>query len=228
MFLTTLVLAQESLGIGDNDPYIDPNKTSTSFKQNLHFEYPRKYILGISYGLHPVIILAPALSAGMYWEPMVFGFEISDSSHLGIWEKELRENLGRSRFSGNTQFLKWFFFENFYLMAAKEQRSAKIWDITYNRDGEGEAKFDIFLNTNVVSLGTGLFRINEIGYLSIDIIRLSFLRNQSVQIIEHWETWSENSGTRERLDQNIRERSDKWLGWLNSSTGFIVTFGVNF
>jgi len=228
MLLTTSVIAQDSLDTGDDDPYIDPSKTSSLFKPNKHFESPRKYILGISYGLHPTIILAPALSGGIYWDPMVIGFEISDSDHLGIWEKERRENLGPSRFSGDTQFMKWFFFENFYLMAAMEQRSAKIWGITYNREGGGEAMFDMSLNTTVVSLGTGLLRFNEIGFLSIDIIRLSFLQNQSVEVVEHGETWSELSGTRERLDQNISERSVKWLGWLNSSTGFIVTFGVNF
>ena len=161
MFLTTSVIAQDSLDTGDDDPYIDPSKTSSLFKPNKHFESPRKYILGISYGLHPTIILAPALSGGMYWDPMVIGFEISDSDHLGIWEKERRENLGPSRFSGDTQFLKWFFLENFYLMAAREHRSAKIWSITYNREGQGKAMFDMFLNTTVASLGTGLLRFND-------------------------------------------------------------------
>ena len=228
MILTTSVIAQDSFDTGDDDPYIDPSKTSSLFKPKKHFESPRKYILGISYGLHPTIILAPALSGGMYWDPMVIGFEISDTDHLGIWEKERRENLGPSRFSGDTQFLKWFVFENFYLMAARENRSAKIWGITYNREGEGEARFDMFLDTTVFSLGTGLLHFNEIGFLSIDIIRLSFLHKHSVVAVENRETWSELSGTRERLDQNISERSEKWLGWLNSSTGFIVTFGVNF
>ena len=228
MLLTTSVFAQDSRDTVDDDPYIDPNKISASFKTNKHFEFRQKYLFGIGYGLHPIIILAPALSAGMYWDPMVIGFEISDSDHLGIWEKERRENLGPSRFSGQTQFLKWFLFENFYLMAAMEQRSAKIWGITYNREGEGEARFDMFLDTTVFSLGTGLLRFNEIGFLSIDIIRLSFLHKQSVVAVENRETWSELSGTRERLDQNISERSEKWLGWLNSSTGFIVTFGLNF
>ena len=113
-------------------------------------------------------------------------------------------------------------------MAAREHRSAKILGITYNREGGGEAMFDMSLNTTVVSLGTGLLRFNEIGFLSIDIIRLSFLQNQSVQKIEHGETWSDLSGSRIKLDQNIHDRTDKWLNWLDSPTGFIVTFGVHF
>jgi len=54
------------------------------------------------------------------------------------------------------------------------------------------------------------------------------LQNQSVEVIEHWETWSELSGSRERLDQNIRERTEKWFDWLDSPTGFVVTVGVYF
>jgi hypothetical protein len=53
MLLTTSVIAQDSLDIGDDDPYIDLSKTSSLFKPKKHFESPRKYILGISYGLHP-------------------------------------------------------------------------------------------------------------------------------------------------------------------------------
>ena len=86
----------------------------------------------------------------------------------------------------------------------------------------------MFFNTTVVSLGTGLLRFNDIGFLAIDILRFSFLQNQSLQINEHWETWSILSGTRKKLDQNINELSEKWLNWLNSPTGFIVTFGVHF
>jgi len=229
MLLTTAVIAQDSLEIADDDDsYINPDRTSDLFQSDKRVESHRKYMFGIGYGLHPVIILAPALSAGMYWDPMVIGVEISDSEHLGIWEKERRENLGSSRLSGETQYLKWFYWENFYLMFAREHRSAKIWSITYNREGQGKAMFDMFLNTTVVSLGTGLLRFNDIGFLAIDILRFSFLQNQSVEVIEHGETWSDLSGSRIKLDQNINERSEKWLNWLDSPTGFIVTFGVHF
>ena len=229
MLLTTVVFAQDSLDTEDDfDPYIDPDRTNDLFQSDKRVESPRTYMFGISYGLHPIIILAPALSAGMYWDPLVIGLEISDSGHLGIWEKERRENLGPSRLSGETQFLKWFYWGNFYLMAAREHRTAIIWSITYNREGQGKAMFDMFLNTTVVSLGTGLLRFNDIGFLAIDILRFSFLQNQSVEVIEHWETWSDLSGSRIKLDQNIRERTDKWLDWLDSPTGFIVTFGVHF
>ena len=66
----------------------------------------------------------------------------------------------------------------------------------------------MFLNTTIFSLGIGLLRFNEIGFLSIDIIPQSFLQNQYVEVVEHWETWSELSRTRKRLDQNICERSE--------------------
>ena len=93
MLLTTVVFAQDSLDNGDDfDPYFDPDRTNDLFQSDKRVESPRTYMFGISYGLHPIIILAPALSAGMYWDPLVIGFEISDSGQLGIWEKERREN----------------------------------------------------------------------------------------------------------------------------------------
>ena len=74
-------------------------------------------------------------------DPVVIGLEISDSEHLGIWEKERQENFGPSRMSGDTLFLKWFYGENFYLIAAREKRSVKLWTRTYNRTGAGRATF---------------------------------------------------------------------------------------
>ena len=219
----------QDVTVGENeDPYIDPDGASQVLQPTKRVEHYRVYMFGIGYGLNPVMILAPALSVGMYWDPVVIGMEIGDSEHLGIWEKERRENFGPSRMSGETQFVKWFYGENFYLIAAREKRSVKLWTRTYNRTGSGRANFDMSFNTTVVSLGTGLLRFNEIGFLAIDIIRLSFLQNQSVEVVEHWETWSALSGTRERLDQNISERTDKWFNWLDTPTGFVVTFGVYF
>ncbi len=227
--LSTVVLAQENFEIEvEDDPYIDPEEASKIMTTAKRIETSHAYMLGISYGLSPVIILAPALSVGIYWEPVVIGLEISDSEHLGIWEKERQENFGPSRVSGDTQFLKWFYGENLYLIAAREKRSLKLWTRTYNRTGSGRATFDMFFNTTVFSLGTGLLRFNEIGFIAIDIIRLSFLESQSVEVTEHWETWSEISGSREKLDQNILERRDKWFNILDSPTGFVVTVGLYF
>lgn len=229
MLFSTASLAQDvSEAPVEEDPYIDPEGVSDIIQPVKRVESPRAYMFGIGYGLNPIIILAPALSAGIYWDPVVIGVEISDSEHLGIWEKERRENFGPSRFSGDTQFVKWFYGENFYLMAAREHRSLKLRSRTYNRTDEGKAMFDMYFNTTVVSLGTGLLRFNEIGFLAIDILRFSYLQNQSVQIIEYWETWSDLAGSRKKLDQNINERSEKWFDLLDSPTGFIVTVGVYF
>jgi hypothetical protein len=86
----------------------------------------------------------------------------------------------------------------------------------------------MFFNTTVTSLGTGLLRFNDVGFMAIDIIRFSFLQNQSVQVIEYWETWTELSGSRKKLDKNISDRTDKWFNILDSPTGFFVTVGVYF
>ena len=224
----SLLFGQEVV-VGENeDPYIDPSVANKILQPTKRVEQQRVYMFGISYGLNPVILLAPALSLGMYWDPVVIGLEISDSEHFGIWEKERQENFGPSRMSGETQFVKWFYGENFYLIASREKRSVKLWTRTYNRTSLGRATFDMFFETTVISLGTGLLRFNKIGFLAIDILRLNFLHNESVEVVEHWETWTALSGTRERLNQNISERTEKWFNWIDSPTGFVVTIGVYF
>ena len=71
-------------------------------------------------------------------------------------------------------------------------------------------------------------RFNRIGYLGIDIIRLNFFKKDLVTVEEKWETWTDLKGSRDRLDENIQERSDKWKKILNSPTGFLITVGLNF
>jgi len=227
LLFSTAVLGQDVTPSDEDDPYIDPDGASVVLLPTKRVEAQRAYMFGISYGLNPIIILAPALSFSMYWDPIIIGMEISDSDHLRIWEKERKENFGPSRFRGDTQFLKWFYGENFFLLAAREHRTIDLWDRTYNRIS-GKAMFDMYIETTVTSLGAGLLRFNDIGFLAIDIIRLNVLQKQSVKVVEHWETWSINSGTREALDNNIQKRSDKWFDIINSPSGFIITFGIYF
>ena len=230
LLFSTAVLGQDVTSSDKEDPYIDPDGVSAVLQPNKRVGSQRAYMFGISYGLNPIIILAPALSFSMYWDPIIIGMEISDSDNLGIWEKERKENFGTSRFRGDTQLIKWFYGENFYLMAAREHRTIDLWNRTYNRIS-GKALFDMHVDTTVASLGAGLLRFNEIGFLAIDIIRYNIQQKQSVKVVEYWETWSTNplgSGTRESLDKNIQDRTDKWFDIINSPSGFIITFGVYF
>ena len=224
---STAVLGQDITSSDTDDPYLDPDGASAVLQPTNRVESQRAYMFGISYGLNPIIILAPALSFSMYWDPIIIGMEISDSDHLGIWEKERKENFGTSRFRGDTQFLKWFYGENFFLLAAREHRTIDLWNRTYNRIS-GKALFDMHFDTTVASLGAGLLRFNDIGFLAIDIIRYNIQQKQSVKVVEYWETWSINSGTREALDKNIQNRTDKWFDIINSPSGFIITFGIYF
>ena len=227
LLFSTAVLGQDVTSSDEDDPYIDPDGASVVLLPTKRVEAQRAYMFGIGYGLNPIIILAPALSFSMYWDPIIIGTEISDSEHLGIWEKERKENFGPSRFRGDTQFLKWFYGENFFLLAAREHRTIDLWNRTYNRIS-GKALFDMHIETTVTSLGAGLLRFNDIGFLAIDIIRYNIQQKQSVKVVEYWETWSINSGTREALDNNIQIRTDKWFDIINSPSGFIITFGVYF
>ena len=227
LVFSTTVHGQDVTSRDTEDPYLDPDSASAVLFPTERVGSQRAYMFGISYGLNPVIILAPALSFSIYWNPIIIGMEISDSDHFGIWEKERLENFGTSRFSGDTQFLKWFYGENFFLLAAREHRTIDLWNRTYNRIS-GKALFDMHIDATVNSLGTGLLRFNEIGFLAIDIIRFNIQQKQSVKVVEYWETWSIQSGTREALDNNIQNRTDKWFDIINSPSGFIITFGIYF
>ena len=226
LLLSTAVYAQDYSELVE-DPYLDPTAANLLLQPTTRAVANQAYMFGISYGLNPIILLAPAVSIGMYWDPLVLGLEISDSESLGIWEKERRENLGEARLSGETQFIKWFYSENFYLIVARESRSIKLWNRTYNRIS-GRAMFDMFVKTKLASLGAGYLRFGNIGFFSIDIIRYNLVKNHSVEVVEYYETWSELSGNRDALDQNIQDRSNKWIKTINAPTGFVLTFGVFF
>ena len=227
LLFSTAVLGQDVTSSDEDNPYIDPDGASAVLQPTKRAESQRAYMFGISYGLNPIIILAPALSFSMYWNPIIISMEISDSDQLGIWEKERQENFGTSRFRTDTQILKWFYSDNFYLMAAREHRTIDLWNRTYNRNS-GKALFDMHFKTTVDSLGAGLLRFNDIGFLAIDIIRYNIQQKQSVKVVEYWETWSIKEGTREKLDINIQNRTNKWFDIINSPSGFIVTFGIYF
>ena len=226
LLLSTAVHAQDYSEL-DEDPYLDPAAANLVLQPTTRAQAKQAYMFGISYGLNPIILLAPAVSIGMYWDPLVLGMEFSDSESLGIWEKERRENLGEARLSGETQFIKWFYSDNFYLLAARESRSIKLWSRTYNRTS-GQALFDMFVETTVASLGAGYLRFGDIGFFAIDIVRYNLVKNHTVKIVEYYETWSELSGNRDALDQNIKDRSNKWIKTINAPTGFVLTFGVFF
>ena len=81
----SVLFCQDVANVESEDPYIDPDAASKILLPTKRIEHQHVYMFGISYGLNPVIILAPALSAGMYWDPVVIGLEISDSENLGIW-----------------------------------------------------------------------------------------------------------------------------------------------
>ena len=226
LLLSSAVHAQDYSNF-DEDPYLDPTAAIDMLQPTKRTKSKQSYMFGFNYGLNPIILLAPAVSIGIYFDPLILGLEVSDSETLGMWEKERLENLGTSRLSGETQFIKWFYGENFYLLAARENRSIKLYNRTYNRTG-GKAKFDMFIETAISSLGSGYLRFGDIGFFSIDIVRYNLVKNHTVKIVEDYETWSELSGNRDPLDQNIKTRSEKFIKTINAHTGFVITFGIYF
>ncbi len=55
---------------------------------NQGFSENQGILIGILYGLHPVLVFSPALNLGYYNEPFAVGVEISDSDKLEFWSKQ--------------------------------------------------------------------------------------------------------------------------------------------
>ena len=230
-FLTSFPITSYAQAVYDpltEDPYIDPHAVESVISPIQRTESSGfSLTLGVNYGLNAIILLAPAVSIGLYSEPLVIGVEMSDSEVFPIWEEQRVEHLGITQFSGETGFVKWIVGESLYLMGAVEKRAANFWNRTFNRTS-GYAAYDLFFKTTVASFGAGAMRFNDSGFMSIDIFRYSFLVDRSVEKVEHWETWTAISGNRDALDANIKGREDNWFDILDSPSGFIITFGYYF
>ncbi len=219
---------QEDPGPLNDDPFLDPQAVAENLKPLQRFESPQGFMLGVSYGLNPIVVWAPPLSLAYYFEPIVVGVELSDSEKFGMWSKQRVDGLGPSRFTGNTVFLKAFLGHSFYVMGAYEKRTIDFWDRSYDRpEWGGKARFDMFFQTSVASAGIGYMRFGGNRFMAMDILRYSVVVSRSVEVVEHWETWT-FMGLRDELDGNIRDRTEDWYDTLDSPSAIVFTIGYFF
>ena len=212
----------------DEDPFIDPVGVRAIMEPQKRFNEDQGFLVGIMYGLNPVIVFSPGISFAIYKDPFIAGLEISDSDKISIWAKQRKEGLGPSRLGGTTVFGKWFIGSATYVMAAYEDRYTYLWERSYDRPpGGGKARYDIFIESTVASLGIGYMRYGRLGFMAMDIVRYSMVLNRSVRVVEHWETWS-SKGLRKDLDWNIAYVRDDWYDVLDSPSAVLVTVGLFF
>ena len=213
----------------ESDPFIDPLAIeNTTGGINKRFTEESGFMVGLMYGLNPVILFSPAISISYFHEEFVIGVESSNSDLIGVWTKQRLEQLGTTRFRGNTLFIKYFFGSHSYIMGAYEYREAILWNRNYDRPPTGgKSRWDIFTESNVGSLGLGYMRIGKLGFMSLDIIRYSVLLNNKFRIKEYWETWTEK-GDRDQLDNNMNYVRDDWYDVLDSPSAVLITVGFYF
>ena len=71
--------------------------------------------------------------------------------------------------------------------------------------------------------------VGRLGFMSIDIIRYSFLINQRADVEVLWETWSSPEIDRyEDLQKNIKSRKEDWYDTLDSPSTLLITVGLFF
>ena len=241
-FLTFLqtVYSQSELPI-DEDPYLDPDGVE-SVNKNQRFKDDQGFLIGFLYGLHTALVFSPALSLAYYKESFTLGIEVSDSDKLEFWSKQKKDWLGPSRFGGTNYFAKYFFVKNVYILGAYEKRFAQLYNRSYDRTQKpkeqddntfkkkvAKARFNIDAETTVGSVGIGYMNVGRLGFMSIDIIRYSFLINQRADVEVLWETWSSPEiDSYEDLQKNIESRKEKWHDTLDSPSTLLITVGLFF
>ena len=90
---------------------------------------------------------------------------------------------------------KYFFGKNVYILGAYEKRFAQLYNRSYDRTQKpkeqddntfkkkvAKARFNIDAETTVGSVGIGYMNVGRLGFMSIDIIRYSFLINQRADV----------------------------------------------
>lgn len=214
------------------DPYIDSEVKKSNITQS--FQNNEGFLIGMLYGLHPALVFSPALSLGYLKEPFTVGIEISDSDRLEFWSNVKKERLGPSRFGGSTIFAKFFFVQNIYLMIAYEKRFAHLTNLYFDRPDVrpgfgGEARFKLFAESTVGSIGLGFMNYGKKGFMAIDLYRMSKMINQKAQTNIIWETWSSNKhGGYESFQEDIQSQREDWYNTLNSHSALLITAGLFF
>jgi len=215
------------------DPYVDSQAANRVISSNVAAAAPRKKIttqaamLGLSYGLNPIIVFAPGISLAYYYSPVIVGVELSDSERFPAFTKERIDIFGRSQFIGNTGFVKVFIGESFYLMGAVENRTTNLWNRTYNRTWGGQAKYNVFIHSTVATLGIGALKFSDKVFLSFDFIRYGTVLSESSETEMIYETWSD-IGQKGTMDNEITGRRDRWYDTLDSPSAMMLTVGMYF
>ena len=207
-----------------DDPYLDPEGAKPLGGRA---DKDSGLLLGFGYGLHPMYVPAPPLVLGWYQDPVVFGVESSDTDQFQVLTKERLEAFGTSRFRNTALFGKYFLGSSLLAMVTLEERRMDLWDRTFNRT-QGSASFDQHLKATVATGGLGFMSFSNYSFFGVDVLRYAVPLSESAEVVEHYETWTLISGTREELDQNIAKRNETWLDLLKVSSGFVIYWGFWF
>ena len=212
----------------EEDPYINSEFKDSNITPGI--QENEGFLIGMLYGLHPALVFSPALSLGYYKAPFAVGIEISDSDRLEFWSKQKKEWLGPSRFGGSTIFAKLFFGQTLYLLGAYEKRFAHLTNRSYDRPPKGgKARFNVFAESTVGSIGFGFMNYGRLSFMAIDIIRLSKMVNQKAETEIIWETWSSPEIDKfEVLQENIQSHRERWYDTLDSPSTLLITVGLFF
>jgi hypothetical protein len=109
-----------------------------------------------------------------------------------------------------------------YAAAGFENRQGWLGNRTYNRI-EGEARYDLSFQTQVVTLGAGYQHFSDATFLAVDIIRYNVFLQQTDKATIHINTWTVN-----KLNEDMQDHKDNWNAILAYNATLVVTWGLHF
>jgi len=205
------------------DPYLDSETAGAMApdEEDLPTVY-QAFMLGTGWGIHPVHLFGPPVMLGYYWHPWTLGFEYSDTDKINVFADKRMENFGPSRATGTALYVRRQLFGGIYGSVGYESRQGWLWNRTYNRR-EGKARYDLFFDTRVMTLGAGYQHLSDATFMAVDIMRYNIFLQQTDQATIHLNTWTGNA-----LDEDMQDRKDNWNSILAFNATLVVTWGLHF
>ncbi|HIL88428.1 MAG TPA: hypothetical protein EYM25_06930 [Deltaproteobacteria bacterium] len=206
-----------------DDPYLDPETAAAMAPDE---EDPTivdsAFMIGTGWGIHPIHIFGPPLMLGYHRHPWTLGFEYSDTDQFNVFAKQRKESFGPLRATGISFYGRRMVWGGLYASAGIEDRRGWLWNRTYNRT-EGKAQYDLYFQTQVVTLSAGYQHFGDATFLAVDIMRYNVLLQQTDKATIYLNTWTGNE-----LNEDIQERKDNWNAILAFNATLVVTWGLHF
>ncbi len=231
--------AQEESGTPiDDDPLLDPGTAESLQLGGYRFERNFALLLGIQYGVSPLLLTSPGIVLGAYYDPIVVGLELVDSDILSALDDLRKDGIGDVRITNTAVYAKVFIGDSFYLVGTSEQRRLELYNRGYIRYGErvnvngkiepAQAYYDMTIETDAYTVGIGVQKFSENLFTSFDFLRWIIPSKQSYSVENGYNNKTSNPNFMARLKAEQMSRRDRWYSSMRLPAAMVFTVGLVF